>query len=125
MKNLKNPIRWCVGMSLWLAVGCTAMERELEPLYGIVLNKGNVRVQVNSNGCTDKHSFKIEVEKDQLAVYRIKPDFCRRRSFRVWIDFPKHVRTEGLTLVNPIRFFDKAGWRRSVEGQSAPGALVR
>ena len=102
------PARWICGLSLWVAVGCTATEKQLEPLYGIVLNKGNIRVQVTSNGCTDADSFSVSVKEGQLAIYRVKPDYCRRRPFRVWIDFSEHWREDGLKLLNPMKSFDKS-----------------
>jgi hypothetical protein len=103
----KQVWRWLCFVTLWLTVSCTATEKQLESIYGIVLSKGNVRVQVNSNGCTSSDSFSLDIKDGSLAIYRVKPDRCRRRSFRVWIDFPEHRRLSGLKLINPIKFFDK------------------
>jgi hypothetical protein len=107
VKN-KNFFRLFVGISLWLTVSCSAVEKQLEPLFGIVLTKGNIRIQVQSNGCTNDKSFSIELNNNELTIYRVKPDLCRRGSFRVWIDFSKHYRITQLTLKNPIKFFDKS-----------------
>lgn len=106
--NVKNFARWLTVLLMWLAVSCTAMDKQLEPLYGIVLTKGNIRIQVNSNGCTRANSFKLSLENDELSIYRIKPDTCRRGHFRVWVDFAEHYSQDRIKLINPIKFFDKS-----------------
>ena len=110
MNNTKTfRLRIISAICLWLVmVSCTASEKQLEPLYGIVLTKGNVRIQVKSNGCTNAASFEMAVKQNQLSIFRVKPDNCRRGNFRVWVDFTEHYRMNRLILINPIKFFDKS-----------------
>lgn len=109
MKFKRKHSIWLLSVvCLWLAVSCRATEKELEPLYGIVLTKGNIRIQVKSNGCTDQNSFSMTLVDNELAIYRVKADHCRRGSFRVWVDFAEHARIDRLKLINPIKFFDKS-----------------
>lgn len=104
----KHLFRLLTCASLWLAVSCTAMEKQLEPLYGIVLTKGNIRVQVNSNGCTNASSFSLKLEGNELSIYRTKADLCRRGRFRVWVDLAEDYSSDRLKLINPIKFFEKS-----------------
>lgn len=106
--NLRNIFRLTIVVLMWSAISCTAMEKQLEPLYGIVLTKGNIRVQVNSSGCTNENSFSVTLENNELSIYRIKPDLCRRGHFRVWVDFAEHYPQDRLKLINPIKFFEKS-----------------
>ncbi|NQZ05792.1 MAG: hypothetical protein HRT35_01395 [Algicola sp.] len=108
MKRNSTLYRLMAGACLWLAVSSAATQKELEPLFGIVLNKGNIRIQVLSNGCTNADSFTLTLKDNELAIYRVKADHCRRGSFRVWVDFAEYRRIDGLKLLNPIKFFDKS-----------------
>lgn len=55
-------------------------EPTLEPLYGDYFNRKGVVIQVYSGGCTYKSSFAVAKSfsrgVQQIAFYRIKPDFC-------------------------------------------------
>jgi hypothetical protein len=108
MKKHSRLYRLMTGLFLWLAVSSMAAQKTLEPLYGIVLNKGNIRIQVQSSGCTTADSFSLTLVGGELAIYRVKADHCRRGSFRVWLDFAEYRRIDGLKLINPIKFFEKS-----------------
>jgi hypothetical protein len=110
MKLSKKSIFACALASagIGLTVSCSAMQKQLEPLYGIVLSKGNIRIQVNSNGCTNAGSFSVSLENNKLSIYRTKADLCRRGRFKVWVDLPEDHDSSGLKLINPIKFFEKS-----------------
>ena len=55
----------------------------LEPLYGVYLHKGDIKVRVFSGGCTQKGDFHVQVDKTycdilpyRIAIYRNEPDYC-------------------------------------------------
>ena len=56
-------------------------EADLEPIYAIRLGRDGATVRVNSNGCTKKADFQIQLldgwPASTLILRRTRPDMCR------------------------------------------------
>lgn len=63
------------------ASGQDSSEADLEPVYAIGLGRAGVTVRVNSNGCTKKADFKVQVldgwPAPTVIFKRTRPDMCR------------------------------------------------
>jgi len=54
---------------------------DLETIYGVALEKGELVVRVASNGCTKAEDFKVEANRRDsgavITLTRERPDLCR------------------------------------------------
>ena len=54
----------------------------LEKLHALALGQQTSDIVVTSTGCTRSEHFKVEINEQiqpgTIAVYRLKPDYCRR-----------------------------------------------
>jgi len=87
----------------------------LEPLYGIVIIKNVVKVDVKSTGCTNEEDFIFDLNPSesgtQLAVKRTKPDMCRRMPKIITIekslDYSALEPNLSIILLNPLKVIRK------------------
>ncbi len=57
-----------------------ATDNRGEPVYGVWFDEKGLNARVSSNGCTDKDSFRLEVNygaTNTLTLVRTRPDMCR------------------------------------------------
>lgn len=124
----KTKLLMVVVAALLTLSACAAQGpkiENLETIYGVSMHPEHLDIVVKSNGCTKAKHFKLErvssdkvegVTVHQLALHRIKPDGCRKRSE------PKRIRlnlsglsiapTEQIQLINSISKFKKAGFAK-------------
>lgn len=97
----------------------------LETIYGLSVFPQHLDLVVKSNGCTKAEHFKLErvklskvkgVTRHQLALHRVKPDGCRKRSeakrIRLALAGLGIAPQEQVQLINPISKFKKAGFAK-------------
>lgn len=84
---------------------------ELEPVYGVMLEKGELVVRVASNGCTKAEDFKVEANRRDsgavISLTRERPDLCRAlapdgQEVRFDLDGLGVRRTDKVRLRNPL-----------------------
>jgi hypothetical protein len=86
-----------------LAIACSDIEHiDNEPIYGVHLLEKSIEIQVMSNGCTDQHSFALEVAQQRLTIKRIKMDNCRRKAHKIWLTFDRPKSSEPFSIANPF-----------------------
>jgi hypothetical protein len=78
----------------------------VETLYALATQGKAVEVQVMSNGCTSLGSFQLRWQGDKVSIMRIKPDLCRKRSFKKSITFVLPKRINNFQVVNHFAFID-------------------
>lgn len=65
----------------------------LEVLHGISVEPDTLSIDVLSSGCTSNDDFKFDLRKRktgiELAVFRVRPDFCRAFSHNVTLTFKR------------------------------------
>lgn len=85
---------------------------ELEALYGVAVEKGELVARVSSNGCTKAEDFKVEANRRETGVSitltRERPDLCRAlvpegKELRFDLDGLGVQRTDKIRLRNPLR----------------------
>jgi len=60
----------------------------LETLYALEIKKDKLHVKMLSTGCSKVEDFKLTwSENNELAIYRLKPDNCRRVPMKKWFVF--------------------------------------
>jgi len=60
----------------------------LETLYALEIKKNKLHVKMLSTGCSKVADFKLAwSENNELAIYRLKPDNCRRVPMKKWFVF--------------------------------------
>ena len=100
----------CQLAAATLPTGGEAVMKKLEALQDIAVEHDGVRVTVISTGCTTARDFLIELrdraDVTELAVYRIRPDLCRRAPMPVtlllpWREPGDHPAGK-LRIINPV-----------------------
>lgn len=104
-------------MSLLAACSSTPLSQQLTadetaqltPVYQMTLTGTKVNFTVNSHGCTMPEHFTLKQNKTsdgkmELALLRLKPDWCRAmpRAYPVSFELKAKVRQQDLVLLNPI-----------------------
>jgi len=74
-----------------------ARSKNIENIYGVIVSAKNLKVQIVSNGCTNKDSFELIWQGNNLTVMRKKTDNCRRMPYKKWLTF--HIPREKKTFV--------------------------
>jgi len=113
------------GLALALAGPAAAAEREV--LLGIStdVRKGELTIEVVSNGCTEAGDFRFTLKKDVLTIFRTRPDDCKRMPERIRLTFK--LREIGIDPNRPFRVANRiaAAWPITRETDPSPaGAIV-
>ena len=77
---------------------------ELAVIHGVEVSPNTIKVQVTSNGCTSKESFKLHWQQNKLTLERIKPDNCRRMPHKKWLEFNLPEAVKSVYIVNEFSF---------------------
>lgn len=82
---------------------------QLTPVYQMTLKGSKVNFTVNSHGCTMAEHFQLKQNKTgdgkvELALLRLKPDWCRAmpRAYPISFTLNNKVAEQQLVLLNPI-----------------------
>ena len=73
-----------------------ARSKNIESIYGVIVSAENLKIQILSNGCTNKDSFELIWQGSNLTIMRIKADNCRRMPYKKWLTF--HLPSEKKTF---------------------------
>ena len=84
--------------------------KKLETLQNITVGRDGVSITVISTGCTTAKDFVVELHRKadvpELAIYRIRPDFCRRAPMPSTLQLPwqepDDYPGDKLRIVNPV-----------------------
>ena len=84
--------------------------KKLEKLQSIEIGRDSLSITVISTGCTSAEDFTVESSErgdhGELAIYRIKPDYCRRAPMPVTLTLQWENTTGtdpgSLQVVNPV-----------------------
>ena len=91
---------------LIVTYGCMAKPAEdigkLAELYGVRVESKLMSILVDSNGCTQKGSFKLSWHGKKLFIKRVKSDNCKRLPRRIWLNYPIPETIQKFSLMNPI-----------------------
>lgn len=77
--------------SFILLLSIAAQANTLEPLLGLAVGSGTVKIRVASGGCTTKASFEVKKIADakkqavQLFFVRVAPDSCELDNFDAYL----------------------------------------
>ncbi|MBY0555392.1 hypothetical protein K2P97_12740 [bacterium] len=77
--------------SITLLLSISAQSSTLEPLLGLAVNSGTVKIRVSSGGCTTKASFEVKKITDakkqavQLFFVRVASDSCEQSNFDAYL----------------------------------------
>jgi len=97
-------------------VGCAASNTQLqgntqstnkvslEKIYGLEIQGKTLKLKVMSNGCTKAKSFNLIWQNESLTVHRLKPDYCRRMSHEIWLQFNIPQTTSEFTVSNRFSY---------------------
>jgi hypothetical protein len=75
-------------------------KRQLVNLHGLEAKEKLIRLQVMSNGCTKAKSFKLNWQKDNLSIQRLKQDYCRRTPHKIWLEFEIPTEIKAFSVAN-------------------------
>lgn len=87
-----------------LMLGCNANANKLPVIHGVEAGFHTIKVQVTSNGCTSKESFKLHWQQNKLTLERIKPDNCRRMPHKKWLEFNLPEAVKSVYIANEFSF---------------------
>lgn len=85
---------------------------ELEALYGVAVEKGELVARVSSNGCTKVEDFKVTADRRESGVAvtltRERPDLCRAlvpegKELRFDLDAMGVQRSDKVRVRNPLQ----------------------
>lgn len=116
-KKIYRPI---AILLTFLSTACSGLEEnnskptDLEVLHGMTIKGDSLALLVRTNGCTLKEHFKLSFvekgKKAELTVIRKKPDYCRKRTSVMEIQYSLEAlsisQEKDIILKNPIRPFD-------------------
>ncbi len=101
----------CQPIATTLAADTHPPMEKLEPLQAIDIDRHGVEITVISTGCTGADDFRLALEENTddhatLAIYRVRPDHCRRAPMPVTLRLPWSSETpfpqKRLRIANPI-----------------------
>ncbi len=100
----------CQPMAAAMENGPATRMHKLEPLQAINIDRNGVEITVVSTGCTSTGDFRLSLQDQgdlaELAIYRIRPDHCRRTPRPVTLTLPWNDETpfpqKRLRIRNPI-----------------------
>ena len=79
IKNCLALLSLYAILSGTFAIASPDGDAPLELVFGYAVGIEGVTFQVQSGGCTNKESFRIELQEKEpmgVALYRVQPDYC-------------------------------------------------
>jgi len=123
---MKAPGRLLVLAGLAFALAGPAAADEMEVLLGIStdVGKGELTIEVVSNGCTGAGDFRFTLRKNVLTIFRTRPDDCKRVPEKIRLTFK--LREIGIDPHRPFRVANRiaAAWPIVREPGPSPAAAI-
>jgi hypothetical protein len=90
--------------SLFATAGGNAKDDQLMTIKLLSLSANSIAFLAVSHGCSKPEDFMLQIEGNELSVFRAKKDFCRKmpqwRRFELPLDYSDQY--EALLVMNPL-----------------------
>jgi hypothetical protein len=106
IEYIMKPLVKILLLSTIPIFGCNAASSphtengSIEAIYGIIVSADNLKVQVQSKGCTNQNSFDLLWQGNNLTITRIQADNCRRIPYKKWLTFHLPIHKKQFVLLN-------------------------